>query len=318
MLIATRELLVSDERSWNPRYERLVDVVVRHGSTADADALLTLFLDDPGRLRDGMPSGVLHAVGYLGYEPAERVLWNHVDAGDWEQTRDACLGLLHLPCDDLRADIERALTRHRNAVNFPEFLPVLAGKTGDPAWLGRLVDWGARASVDCNGGLILGIALHGDEARADFVRLLWDPDWEAADSGTGANLWAYAGARVLGLRMADLYADFRSRLTDDRSAPKHCVEVIHQLVHHWAWRPWLGIRAASDPAESYEDMYDLLCRWSDPNHDDSWTALVEEALGRGDLYLYEVRCTTTELRIRAANEVTARTSRVDLAVVAPD
>jgi hypothetical protein len=62
-------------------------------------------------------------------------------------------------------------------------------KTGDPAWLGRLVEWGeGAASTDCNGGLILGIALPGDDsARAAFSLLLWNPRWEAYGGGTGSD-----------------------------------------------------------------------------------------------------------------------------------
>ncbi|MFE5325431.1 hypothetical protein ACFRCG_03270 [Embleya sp. NPDC056575] len=244
-LRATRELLdryaaAPTEVTWQWE-SRVVDVVLRYGSRFDAEVLLPVFLGDPeareelvpvfarhgdvamaeclleasveaGRLRDGVPTEVLHAVGYLGYEPAERLLWDHVE-GSYHEAKDACLGLLHLSCRGLRHEIAEALERHFGENLFPEFLPVLATKTGDPSWLRRLVEWGeGGASTDCNGGLILGTALHGDAARDEFTRLLWNPWWEAHSSATGSVRWAYAGARVLGLGMPDLYADLVARL----------------------------------------------------------------------------------------------------------
>jgi hypothetical protein len=304
-----------------------VDVVVRHGSPADARALLPAFLEDPpardvlmpvlaqhgdpataeallaacvadGRLRDGMPASVLHAVGFLGYEPAERLLWEHVESGPPE----ACLGLLHLPCRDVRDEIEQALRQHLGNGLFPEFLPALAPKTGDPSWLGRLVEWGeGPASTDCNGGLILGIALFG--ARAEFVRLLWNPHWEAFGGGTGTEQWAYAGARVLGLTMPELYADLVARLTADGADQRHCIRTFVALLELWSSRPWLGVRAAPDPTETRNALCDLVFEWSTPDRDDSLTGHTRRAVGLEGWLLERVYAVESELRIRAAHEV---------------
>ncbi len=342
VLLATRELLDrygSAPQAVTWRWEStVVDVILRHGSRSDAQALLPVFLEDPeahqslvpvfaqhgdlsmaerllaacvraGRLREGMPPEVLHAIGLLGYEPAERMLWGHVE-GQWDEAMNACLGLLHLPCRGLRTEIAQALLRHFGANLFPEFLPVLATKTGDPSWLGKLVEWGeGEASTDCNGGLILGIALHGDRARAEFIRLLWNPRWQAYAGSTGSNRWAYAGARVLGLSMSGLYTDLAARLKSDISTndKRHCLATFAALLDYWAGRPWLGLSSAPDPTETCDALCDLLFEWSTPDRDDSLIGLAGHVLDQDDHILTHLHELENELRVRAGHELEIRT-----------
>lgn len=344
---ATRQLLdryVSDPKTVTWRWESMVvDVVLRYGSRSDAEALLPVFLDDPGarerlvpvfarhgdialaerlleagveagRLRDGVPTGVLHAVGYLGCESAERMLWEHVDDSrgdhvDHHEAMDACLGLLHLPCQGLRTEIAEALERHVGSGLFPEFLPVLATKTGDPSWLGRLVEWGeSGASTDCNGGLILGIAAHGAAARAEFTRLLWNPRWQAYGGGTGSDRWAYAGARLLGLGMPELYAELVARLNSDADTDdkRHCVETFTALLGQWVERGWVGLRAAPQPHESSDALYDLLFEWSSRHEDDSLIGLAGRVLGHEDRLVAELYRLEATLRSGARHELELR------------
>lgn len=339
VLPATRELLDrygSARQAVTSRWEStVVDVVLRHGSRSDAQALLTEFLEDPearrrlvpvfarhgdlsmaerllaacveaGRLREGMPEEVLHAVGVLGYEPAERLLWEHVE-GPHHEAMNACLGLLHLSCRGLRTEIAQALERHFGANLFPEFLPVLATKTGDPSWLGKLIEWGEDgASTDCNGGLILGIALHGD--RAEFTRLLWDPRWEASGGGTGSDYWAYAGSRVLGLSMPELYTDLVARLRSDAGMDdkRHCLSTFVALLDYWAGRPWLGLNNAPEPTETYDVLCDLLFEWSTPHQDDSLIGLAGHVLDHDDHVLTRLHELRNELHVRASHELEIR------------
>ncbi|MGW1271896.1 hypothetical protein [Streptomyces sp. NPDC002491] len=338
---ATRELLdryVGDPTAVTRRWEStVVDVVLRYGSRSDVEALLPVFLDEPGarealvpvfarhgdvrvgerlleasveagRLRDGVPTGVLHAVGYLGCESAERMLWEHVE-GPHQESTDACLGLLNLSCRGLRTDIAEALERYVGSPLFPEFLPILATKTSDPSWLGRLVEWGeGGASTDCNGGLILGIALHGDAARAAFTGLLWNPHWEAYGGGTGSDYWAYAGARVLGLGMPELYAALLERLDSDSGSDdeRHCVETFAAMLTHWVDRGWLGLRMAPDPDESSDALCGLLFEWSSPHEDDSLIGLAGRLLGHDDSLVTRLRCLEATLRSEARHELELR------------
>ncbi|MGW1991306.1 hypothetical protein [Embleya sp. NPDC001921] len=287
--------------------EELIPVFARHGDLAMAEYLLDASVE-AGRLRDGVPTEVLHAVGCLGYEPAERLLWNYVEGEYWGST-DACLGLLHLPCRGLQAEIAEALERHLGDNLFPEFLPVLASKTGDPSWLGRLVEWGeGGASTDCNGGLILGIALYGDAARDEFTRLLWNPWWEAHSTATGSNRWAYAGARVLGLGMSELYADLVARVKSEAQPEnkRHCVAMFTALLGLWTggWR--LGVRMAPDPSETSDELIDLLFEWSTTHNDYALLGLAHSVLDHDDHIITDLHHLEATLRLQAQHEMEIR------------
>lgn len=266
VLLATQELLGrygSAPRAVAWRWESaVVDVILRHGSRSDAQALLAVFLEDPearqclvpvfaqhgdlsmaerllaacvrtGRLREGMPPEVLHALGFLGYEPAERMLWEHVE-GPYYEAMNACLGLLHLSCRGPRTEIGQALRRHFGAGLFPEFLPVLTTKTGDPSFNPPLQSVEASPS----------------------------PHSTSLPNHRGA----YAGARVLSLNMPELYTDLVARLKSDTSTndKRHCLKTFVALLDYWASRPWLGLNSAPEPTETCDALCDLLFESSAP------------------------------------------------------
>lgn len=341
MLPLTHRLL--DSRTATSRRWRsaAAAAVLRHGSRDDAEALLPLFLETPethadllpvfaqhgdittaerlmkatlvnGVRREDVPSEVLQVLGYLGHEAAEQILWHHVvrEDGDYYESMDAALGLLHLPCDGLQDQIDAALDLHFGANVFPEFLPALAVKTGTTAWLDRLVAWGETgASTDCNGGLILGIALHGEAGRAEFRRLVWNPWWEAGASATGSSRWTYAGARALGIGMAELYGELTAHLASDSGSDSdeettvHCFSTFVALLDHWVRRPWLGLRMAPDPEETADELATLLFDWSTPHEDDSLTGLAYRVLDRDSPLIGEVHELERRLEVRLRHEV---------------
>jgi hypothetical protein len=284
-----------------PHTRRWCPVLARHGDRRLAARLLEATVDG-GWLRDGVPSGVLHAVGRLGYTAATPLLWEHVD-GSYDVSKDACLGLLHLPCEDLRGAIAETLEKHDGSALFPEFLPVLAPKTKDPAWLHRLVAWGENhASVDCNGGLILGISLHGGHARTAFARLLWDPRWEACGTSTGSALWTYAGTRVLGLGLPQLYADLRARLHTcaDPDVEWHALRSFITLLQLRCGNAWTGVGATEAQPESCDTLYSLLFTPS-PDDTDTLTELADHVFGSDDPLSTEVHnAAAHEWALRAA------------------
>lgn len=53
---------------------------------------------------------------------------------------------------------------------FREMLPILCHKTGNDEWIPQLYEWGKKASVDCNGGIDLGIALCVDSKEVSRRR----------------------------------------------------------------------------------------------------------------------------------------------------
>ena len=170
MLHTTRELIDSLRSAppgahaiWVQTNARTA-LVARHGGPEDADALLALFLEEPtdyrragvldavmrigdrdtacklastclaeGRLKEGVPEDVLHALGFLGYTEARDVLWHHAANGtDYYRQKSAALGLLNLPGDGLEREIEAAIRTCAGKNLFPEFLPILASKVGNP------------------------------------------------------------------------------------------------------------------------------------------------------------------------------------------
>lgn len=304
-LRVTEQVLVryagDSSRRWRYRSARVdaaVRTILRYGSGADAAALLPAFLADPegrahllpvlgehgdatvaealfaacfddGWLRPGVPEDVLHVIGYLGYEPATPLLWRHggLDANYAVQTA-AFHGLIHLSCTALADEIDAALTRHHFRNLFPEFLPALAPKTGDPSWPAKLYEWGSRgngfgfpgASTDCNAGLLLGLALSGEAGRGFFERALWNPYWETYSGSTGTVRSAYAGIRVMGMDAATLHAAMHTYLagTEDVRDRANAVLVLTNLLGVWLDGRWLGLRVAAPGRDSAADVYDLV------------------------------------------------------------
>jgi hypothetical protein len=244
-------LVAPAERGW------LLPIVQKRGTAATAARLFAMCADGD-RLREGTPEDVLHCLGYLGHEPAETLLWRYATEGDHYESQSACLGLLDLPCRGL--EVAAAIAAHEGKNLFPEFLPALAVKTGDPLWVPRLVRWGQDgASTDCNGGLLLGIAMLG--ARDDFLAVLRDPRWEADATATGSRTWAWAGTRVLGMGLEEL----------QRELP---LEMRVALLECW-FRP-IDLARAVEPTETARDLLATLFRWSTPDKDDSLRGLACE------------------------------------------
>ncbi len=284
MLEITRELIGRHARGAGGRYDVWVRAAVRAirraGGPADAAALLPVLLDDPAGgnallpvlachgdlstaeallgVHDRNPE-VLHAVGFLGLEAAGVLLWEYVLSGDWDAQCAAVLGLVHLRCEGI--DVGAELRRHEGRGLFPELLPALAGKTGDPGWAQRLLDWGTtRASTDCNGGLLLGLALLGDAGREAFDLALWSPTWETWSASTGTVRWALRGVLAAGLGIADLRGRFDAHVAaaTDPLDRTNAVLVLTGVLHCWLDDHWTGLRAAVPPPETKERAYRLL------------------------------------------------------------
>jgi hypothetical protein len=264
---------------WPAGHGALLPVLARRGDAEVAHRLMERCLTTEGRLRDGMPEDLLHAVGYLGYQPVEEALWAAVTDGvtGWAEAASACFGLLNLPCVGLRDRIAAEIERHAGENFWPsEYLPALAIKTCRDDMLPLLVDWGrGNASTNCNAGLILGIALYGDAGRAAFSQLMWDPYWEAHSTATGSIRATYTGARYLNMTFVEMLTAMRGQLAQANLAnadKRHAVRVVLGLLDVWAKPPWLGLRGVPDaPSETPVDLLRHF-EWSNPLRDDSLAA----------------------------------------------
>jgi hypothetical protein len=183
--------------------------------------------------------------------------------------------LLCLPCAGLERDIEAAIRGCVGRNLFPEFLPVLAHKTGNPELLRVIYDHGATdASTDCNGGIVYGIALFGEAGRPHFDQLLFDQHWETWACGTGTVWWAYHGFRHLGGRLSDLARGVRAA---HAAMPFEQWEVRArtwlELADCYLRDPLSPVRSVVYTPETAAEVYSAAFDWSSPNGDDSLTGL---------------------------------------------
>lgn len=286
------------------RYSAYLPVLEKHGSLATAEALMERCCPG-GRLAASMPSRVLRTIGYLGFEPAERMLFEVAQDPLHGPNMDACLGLLALPCRSIREALVVALEEHEGKLSFPEFLPVLAIKDTSSSWLERLVAWGNVASTDCNGGLIVGIAAHGAPARSAFEELLFSPTWQAGAAATGAAAWTYAGARMLGLTMQSVMTLLRARLRNATSLREKCVafDALNALLAGWLGQPWHAIHGVTDPTESWLTVREVVFRDSADGTNDAAPDLARASLGADDARRVELEELRVEVETRVALEL---------------
>lgn len=231
--------------------DTLARVLMAIGTRDTGERLLRTFIHHD-RLRDGAPELVLHALGYLGVVDAEPALWAAARDGDHATNRSACFGLVHLPCAGREGAIADAIRACHGRNLFGEFTPMLAAKLGDDALLEPLIAPGAPTSTDCLGGVLLGLALVG--ARERFESVLFDPHWEATDTGTGNLGCTWPAVRVLGLSLCALHRSRRDALT------AHARDVLAALARVRATSGgFVGLRAAlpspDDDLDLYRDLF---------------------------------------------------------------
>ncbi|MDQ0050849.1 hypothetical protein J2T18_005192 [Paenibacillus polymyxa] len=289
------------------------DVVAQYGTMEDAWELYRLFVEDPHHYIRGLllqpimrcgdvtlaqdmyeryvrnqtspehiPNGVLYVLGYLGYVEATADLVALVNGPYGAMSVDACLGLVHLPCEPYRekltAELEKALDQNL----FNEFLPLLSFKCTTEDIISRLVHWGEQhASVDCNAGIIAGIALFGEGQKETIRSILWNPFWEAHGTATGSCVWSYFAMQHVGLTFRELIQDIKSydASKEDVQALEYRLDVLYEMLElklSYTARP---IRFARSNEESFGQLYSDLFSWSNEHHDDSMIGWMNEQLG---------------------------------------
>ena len=274
--------------------DELIEPLMVHGDILTAKALFKACFKKE-QLRSGVPEDILHCLGYLGYLPAQPLLFEYAKSEDYYLSKAACMGLLNLPCDGLERKIEREIKKCYGKHLFPEFLPALAIKTKNESLLQELFQLGqTTTSTNCNSGIILGIALYGEQGFDWFKKILWNPDWDTVNSSTGARFSLYIGTQILGIRLVELYLELKKRHTSNLISnfqQKHDFNIIISLLDLQIVCPRIGLRFVPELNESYTQLYIDLFTCSDPNHDDSIIGLASQTFGYGhDIVskLYEI------------------------------
>ncbi|WP_025677197.1 hypothetical protein [Paenibacillus polymyxa] len=289
------------------------DVVAQYGTVKDAWELYRLFVEDPHHYIRGLllqpimrcgdvtlaqdmyeryvrnqtspehiPDGVLHVLGYLGYVEAAADLAAWVNGPYGAASVDACLGLVHLPCESFR---ERLATELEQAVDqnlFDEFLPLLSFKCTTEDMIPRLVHWGERhASVDCSAGIIAGIALFGEEQKDTIRSILWNPLWEAHGTATGSCVWSYIAMQHVGLTFRELIQDIKSYDASKAGVQdlEYRLEVLYEMLELKLSYRVQPIRFARRNEESIAQIYSDLFSWSTEHKDDSIIGWMNDNLG---------------------------------------
>lgn len=264
MLKTTNELVEYLRRDSSSRdidyLKPLISTILKCGDKSDADTILLYYLSDPfesyysyllpifkrfgdydfakqlynvyqDNLTDN--SEILELLGDLRYEPIRPILAKFVfenPESDYYLLRHSVLGLLNFDCDEYQNAIEVAIEMCYEKNLFPEFVPALVSKLKNKkAVLEKLYILGNEfASTDCNGGIILGFSLCGEEGREYFKKTIFNPNWETGYSGTGTTICSYMGLKNLGITFRQLYEDIH--LTTDKGKLEYSLNVFFALL----------------------------------------------------------------------------------------
>ncbi|GGJ06131.1 hypothetical protein [Paenibacillus hunanensis] len=282
------------------QYVPILQVVMRCGDMELA-AELYAYSFEQGRLRENAPDGILHILAYMGYPLPSEYIVDCVVSND----QDACLALLHMPYDHHYSRIVELFDQMYGQALFPELLPALCVQWApEEQMVPKLLAWGKQASIDCNGGLVLGIAMYGPAQKDQIKQILWDTDWELYSNGTGGHWWAYMSMPLVELTFAELIQDLKHAfgLKDkvdrddqerivrnggqaaDASDPskrsaEHCFDVLHSLLQLQLEHVPHPLRYVTPNRESMIDLYQQLFAWSTPHVDDSILGVIGNTLG---------------------------------------
>lgn len=280
----------------------LLDSVMRCGDLALAEEV-DHFCFDQGQLKEGMPSEVLHVLGYMGYEKYIDYMVDCICANDWYLSKDACLGLLHLPCESYQERLESELEKVYGQPLFPEFLPALSFKFTNEQIVPRLLAWGEQASTDCNAGLILGISMFGRTQKEQIKYILMEPFWEMYSTGTGSYWWGYMSMQMVELTFSELISALKDQTPvvqeqadciPDKRTMEHRLDVLHDLLELKLIGDPNPVRFAPLNQERITSLYQDLFQWSNEHEDDSVTGRISSYLGYGHPLLEKY----TQLRMR--------------------
>lgn len=301
------------------KFQGYINTMIRYGNQEDAEALYSIFIQDPltyenGRLLEPImrlgdrhlaqalykfsiidndlteeaPYEVLHALGYMGVEQVTPVLIKYaLESELWSTCTFACLGLAHLTVEKYQQQLKDRLEQSINKSLFDEFLPILSFRLYDDTIVEHLYEWGDKyASTDCNAGLILGIALYGKEQKETIKNIIWSSNWQAHDMGTGTGVYTYQAMGHVGLTFEELIGDMKRFLIEIKSAREleYRLDVLHFLLTFNLTYFSKDIKFAKTNHENIEMLYTLLYSSSNENTDDSIFKCIKERFDRGEQF----------------------------------
>lgn len=258
---------------FDSKYFDLLSVFKKFGDSSYAEKLYDLLVEDD-RLAEDADTEVLALLGHFHYEPAKKMLANYafglIDTS-YYYTKDAIIGLLNFDCDEYQAQIREEIVKCYGQGLFSEFIPALVCKLHDRAeFLEPLYELGSKyASTDCNGGIVLGFSLCGEEGKKYFRKILFDPDWETYGGGTGTDHYTYKGLKNLGITFRELYGQVR-QITDKKEL-EYALSVLLAMV-----RKRIYDRYDQD-IETFSEIYQLLFGWKNENESDNIHDLIKFA-----------------------------------------
>ncbi|MDQ1234890.1 hypothetical protein QE450_002388 [Paenibacillus sp. SORGH_AS306] len=286
------------------KFQGYIGTIIRYGDQQDAEALYSVFIQDPlayektqliepimrlgdnylaqtlyefsivdNDLTEEVPYEVLHALGYMGLEQVAPVLIKYVLESElWDTCTVACLGLVHLSIEKYQQELKNRLEQSINKSLFNEFLPIFSFRLYDDTFVERLYEWGDKhASIDCNAGLILGIALYGKEQKETIKNIIWSSNWQAHDMGTGTGKWTYQAMGYVGLTFEELIDDmkrFLVEITSNREL-EYRLDVLHFLLTFNLTYFSKDIKFTNTDHDNIELLYKLLYSSNNEGTDES-------------------------------------------------
>lgn len=263
----------------------LLQPIMKHGDIQLAEELYDSCFYQKD-LREDMPYEVLHALGYLGYIKCTETLVSLLTGDDWHLAKNACLGLLHLPCANYESQIKSIIDRSFGKSLFDEFVPALSYKISSSSIVPKLFEWGDRnASTDCNSGIILGIALFGSDYKYMIKNILWNQNWEAHGTGTGTRTWSYIAMQHVQLTFRELIQDIRKHQDADISLNdlSYRLDVLAEMLECKLSYHDKPVRFTLTNNESITDIYSDLFDWRNEDQDDSVIGFISNKLEEKEL-----------------------------------
>lgn len=293
----------------NYQYASLLIPIKKRGNISMANMLVEHCLDNC-LLKEGISENVLDCLVWLKHPQAEEILWRHFhyEKSDYAMHCSACIGLLHFDLSANQEVIIRAIEKCIGNNLFDEFVPALVCKVTNVTKRDELVErlyesGNTVTSTDCNGGIVLGLALSSGKGETLFRKLFWDEHWEIQGGGTGTDTWAYTGLQYLQISIQDLCRQIQKNIDNQQSDEQtiHQLRVLKSMLSWRTSRPHSLLQFSPSFTDSLLNIYTSIFSWSSPHKDDSLAGLASK-LTQGELNFYSER---DQLQLKMDQEVLA-------------